>query len=176
MKEALKRDLIACKAVSFGQFALASGQTSNYYVDLRKAVCEPYTLLAIAGFLNQIRPARFDHWAGVELGAVPLAVACAIKSGYSYLIVRKEAKEHGTNKLIEGTFYEGQHVVLVEDVVTTGGSSMRAIKKLQDAGLIVQCVLAVIDREQGGREAFEEAQIPFRALLTKTELLEGINV
>jgi orotate phosphoribosyltransferase len=116
-------------------------------------------------------PAGVDRVAGTVLGAVPLATALSLEAMLPMLIVRTEApKEYGTAKRIEGTLLAGERVVLVEDVVTTGGAALSALQTLRAAGADVLAVLAVVDREQGGAEAFATAGVPYQALFTRTAL------
>ena len=166
----LKEKLIECGAIRFGNFTLTSGKKSNYYVDIKKASTK-HEILSLMGDLlsNHVRG---DILAGVELGAVPLLVITAVKSKKDYLIIRKDKKEHGTSKLIEGDFQPGMTVDIIEDVVTTGGSVIRAIKILRNEGLRVERVICVVDREEGGRENIEKERIKLISLLTVKDLLK----
>ena len=123
-------------------------------------------------FHSRLRAEDPNIWAGVELGAVPIAVACSLDSGTPYVIVRKKPKEHGTQSLIEGPYKAGQTVLLVEDVVTTGESSARAIQALRDVGLVLRGVIAVVDRNHGGAERFRALGVPYQALVTAQEILD----
>jgi orotate phosphoribosyltransferase len=152
----LLKQLIHLGAIKQGNFTLSSGSPSNYYVDLRQGLCWPNILRSVAAeVVRRVRRTHgpVDAWAGVAVGAVPLAAACAIESGLPFFTVRKEAKAHGTGKLVEGpdlTSASECRVVLVEDVMTTGGSARAAMKHLADAGAKVAGVVAVFDRLQGG--------------------------
>lgn len=164
--------LIACGAVRFGSFKLASGATSDYYVDIKKASTDPKVLRVMAdGLAKHVGTAQ--RIAGMELGAVPLAAATALASGVPFLMVRKKAKEHGTSTRIEGPFSAGEEVVVVEDVTTSGGSSIEAVKLLRDAGLRVTKVVTVVDREAGAAAAFAKENVAFEALVTARQLLEA---
>src|SRR5919204_4042178 len=147
--------LIACGAVKFGRFKLASGATSDYYVDIKKASTDPNVLRLMGEGLGK-RVGGAQRIAGMELGAVPLAAAAALASGVPFLMVRKKAKDHGTASRIEGPFAAGEEVVVVEDVTTSGGSSIEAVKVLRDAGLKVTRVVTVVDREAGATKAFAD--------------------
>ena len=150
---------------------LRSGATSNYYIDKYLFTTEPALLGRLARALAPLLPAGIQRVAGPVLGAVPLVTALALEAGVPMLIVRVDkAKEYGTAKQIEGRLERGDRVALVEDVVTTGGAALNALATLREAGADVLRVLAVVDREQGGAEAFRAAGVPFRALFTKTDL------
>jgi len=165
----LKERLIECGAIKFGDFILASGKRSKYYVDIKKASTK-YEILEMMGELLA-ENVRGDILAGVELGAVPLTAITAIKSKRDYLIIRKEKKGYGTSNLIEGDYKAGQIVDIIEDVVTTGGSVLRAIKILRDAGLKVERVICVVDREEGGRENLSKENVELISLVKAKELL-----
>ena len=165
----LKEKLIECGAIKFGEFVLASGKKSKYYVDIKKASTK-YEILELMGNMLAEK-VKGDMLAGVELGAVPLVAITAIKAKRDYLIIRKEKKGYGTSKLIEGDYKEGQEVDIIEDVVTTGGSVLRAIKILRSAGLTVNRVICVVDREEGGKENLKKEGVELISLIKARELL-----
>ncbi len=165
----LKEKLVECGAIKFGDFTLASGKKSKYYIDIKKASTK-HEILEIMGELLA-EHVKGDIIAGVELGAVPLAAITAVKSKRDYLIIRKEKKGYGTSKLIEGDFEKGMTVDIVEDVVTTGGSVLRAVKILREMGLKVNRVIAVVDREEGGAETLNENNVELVSLIKARELL-----
>ena len=153
-----------------GDFVLSSGERSSFYVDKYLFSTEPDLLRDVAGALAEQIPAGVERLAGVELGAVPLVVATALATGLPYVIVRKSAKEHGSSagQSFEGKLNEGETVVLIEDVVTTGTQAVRAAERLREAGAGVACIVAVLDRrDEGGGEI---GGFPFRALLRMEEL------
>lgn len=170
--------LLLERSVRRGDFVLASGQRSSYYID-----CRPTTMSAegqqVIGRLGW-RAIRDAGWAaqavgGLTMGADPVAYAVAAASWGTPLVldafsVRKEAKEHGTGRRIEGNFRAGDAVVVVEDVITSGGSALKAIEAIEAAEGRVAGVLAVVDREQGGRQALEQAGYRVVSLLTTTDL------
>jgi len=164
--EALK----ACGALQFGTFTLASGKTSAYYVDIKKAVTRPGLLRSIgeamAPFAHDV-----DRIAGVELGAVPIAASVSLASGKPYIMVRKAAKVHGTKKDYEGDLSQGDRVLFVEDVVTTGGTLRSAIERMRRAGAVVDTVVAVVDREEGGKLGLAEISVRLHALVSAKDLL-----
>jgi len=165
----LKEKLIGCGAVRFGDFILTSGKKSNYYVDIKKASTKAEILDFIANELSKY--VKGDLLAGVELGAIPLTVATALKMKKDYLIIRKETKKYGTKKLIEGDFRKGLTVDIIEDVVTTGGSVLRAVRILREAGLKVERVICVVDREERGKENLKKENVDLISLLTASQLL-----
>lgn len=165
-------DLKACGALAFGTFTLASGKTSSYYVDIKKAITRP-DLLRTIGEAMAPYAARADRIAGVELGAVPIAAAVSLASDKPYLMVRKEAKGHGTKKEFEGELKKGEKVVFVEDVLTTGGTLRAAIERLRMQGAVIDDVVCVVDREEGGKMALAEITVRLHALVTAKDLLAG---
>jgi orotate phosphoribosyltransferase len=172
-RQSLGRDLVAA-AVLRGDFTLRSGQKSTWYLDKYRLTTDPQLLTRIVDGLATLLPADnegIDRIAGTALGAVPLATALSLWSGLPSVFVRVDAaKDHGTAKAIEGVLSQGDRVLLVEDVVTTGGASLTAVDLLQSAGAHVVQVVAVVDREQGGREQFAGRQVPFASLFTATQL------
>ena len=175
--------LLAERSARRGQFTLASGRQSTLYVDARLTTMSPdgLALIGPAG-LAAIDAAGWsaDAVGGLTLGADPVAYAVAYASALAgrpvrAFTVRKEAKAHGTGRLIEGPFRSGDRVVVVEDVVTTGGSALRAAESVRAAGGIVVGVLAVVDREEGGREAIEATGVPVVALATAAEVVARLD-
>lgn len=177
LKQSLK-DLLLARSVRRGDFVLASGQRSSFYIDARLTTMSGEGL-ALIGPLGLDRLAA-RHWTpravgGLTLGADPVAYALAAAARDRGLpldafTVRKQAKAHGTGKRIEGCFAPGTPVVIVEDVITTGGSAHEAIVAVESAGGQVLGVLAVVDREEGGRASLERAGYAVEALVTASEL------
>ena len=156
-------------AIRFGEFELAHGGTSDYYVDKYRFETDPACLSAIAtAFADRVGGAKL---AGVALGAVPLVAATSVATDTPYVIVRKQAKEYGTTNRIEGDLADGEEVVVLEDVATTGQSAVEAVEALREAGAVVDRVLVVVDREEGARENLAEHGIELEALLTASQLL-----
>ena len=166
-------DLKACGALQFGSFTLASGRTSSYYVDIKKAVTRP-GLLRVIGEAMAPYAAKADRVAGVELGAVPIAAAVSLASNKPYLMVRKATKEHGTKKEFEGELAKGDRVLFVEDVITTGGTLRGAIERMRAQGAVVDDVVAVVDREEGGKMALAEITVRLHALVSAKDLLAAV--
>jgi len=172
------RRLLLERSVQRGDFVLASGQRSSYYIDCRVATmsAEGMALIGRMG-LKAIRKAgwRPDSVGGLTMGADPVAYAIAAASFGTDLAVdafsvRKESKDHGTGRLIEGNFKPGQSVVVVEDVITSGSSARKAMAAIEGAGGKVLGVLAVVDREEGGRRTLEQDGRMVVSLTTATEL------
>lgn len=161
--------LLACGAVRFGQFVLASGARSDVYVDVKHAWTDPARLRRLAqGLAARLGPSA--KLAGMELGAVPLVVATALQTGRPYVIVRKAAKGHGTDQRIEGTISPGETVSVLEDVATTGGSMVETIELLRAAGARVDEAVVVVDREAGAAQRLAALGVQLRALVTLGEL------
>ncbi len=169
LKGQLAQVLLAIKAVEFGEFVLSSGRKSDVYVNIKRAITRP-AVLALCASAIAPHAAGADRIAGVELGAVPLAVAVSLETGLPFVMVRKKPKGHGTGKMFEGDLNDGDRVLLVEDVTTTAGSSVRGVEALRDAGAHVDSVVVVVDRGEGGTEALEEAGVTLIPLLTLKEL------
>ena len=170
--------LLLERSVELGSFVLASGARSSYYIDCRRTTmsAEGQVLVGEAG-LQAIREAGWDASAvgGLTMGADPVAYAIAAASFRAPPVidafsVRKEAKDHGTGRRIEGNFAPGQRVVIVEDVITSGGSALQAAAAVGEAGGIVAGVLALVDREQGGKEKIEATGHQVVAITTATRL------
>jgi orotate phosphoribosyltransferase len=175
-RERLLRLLVE-RSVRLGHFVLASGARSTHYVDCRTTTthAEGLYLVGRLGFAALPEPYP-DAIGGLTMGADPVACAIAHASWMAgkpvhAFSVRKEAKAHGTGRRIEGSFIPGQRVVIVEDVITSGGSALRACEAVQAEGGEVVGVLALVDREGGGREAIEAAGYPLRTLFGISELL-----
>jgi len=175
MNAKLNKVLEECGALQFGEFTLASGAKSNYYIDIKKASTKPAVLSLIADTMAEEIKAKGlkpDRVAGVVLGSIPLATALSLKTGIPLLMVRKERKDHGTGRLVEGELNAGETVLVVEDVITTAGSSIKAINELRGEGAKVSYVMSVIDREGGGRENLAEIGIELHALVKGSDLLK----
>jgi orotate phosphoribosyltransferase len=170
-RDALKA-LIRDKALRFGDFTLASGKKASYYLDCRQITLDSQGARLVGeGMLDLLASRLPDLVGGMAIGADPITAAILTLAGLRELslrgvMVRKEAKHHGTGKLVEGPFREGETIAIVEDVVTTGGSSLLAIERCEAVGLNVKRVLAIIDRLEGGREAFAERGYELTSLFT----------
>ena len=168
--------LLASRAFTYGDFVLTSGRRSDYYVDGKQVTLDGRGLHLVARLLLQrCRELRVTAVGGLTLGADPIAAAVAALSGegdapVSAFIVRKAAKEHGTGRAIEGpALRAGMRVLLVDDTLTTGGTFLAANAQVAETGAIVVEAVCIVDREEGGREALEAADIPLHALFTRSE-------
>jgi orotate phosphoribosyltransferase len=172
-------EILAERSARRGRFTLASGRESEFYVDARLTAMSPDGLALIGPLaLAEIAAARWvaDSIGGLTLGADPISYAISYASATTArplraFTVRKEAKSHGTGKLIEGPFRAGDRAVVIEDVITTGGSALKACAAVTAAGGNVVGVLALVDREEGGREAIEQAGYEVRALARASDIL-----
>jgi orotate phosphoribosyltransferase len=159
-------------AVLSGEFELSSGRTSDYYVDKYVFETQPDALRVVGrAIAEKVRETDADLIGGVALGGVPIAAVASVESGVPYVIARKEAKEYGTGNAVEGQLEEGDRVVVVEDIVTTGASAVEAVEKLRGAGAVVEEIIAVVDRQEGGRENVEDVGLRMHALTTAEELV-----
>jgi len=170
-KKELIQLLKECKAIQFGRFVLTSGAVSDYYIDIKKASTNPKILKIIAGAMSEYAK-DYDLIAGMELGAIPLAVALSLETNIPYVIIRKERREHGTSKQIEGGNVKNQKVLLVEDVTTSGGSVVKSINILRKEGALVNEVIVVVDRESGAEEKIHELDVNFLPLLSVRDILK----
>jgi orotate phosphoribosyltransferase len=168
--QALIAALRAADAVKFGEFELSHGGTSDYYVDKYLFETDPDCLSRIADAFAD-RLGDDEKLAGVALGAVPLVAVTSAETGRPYVIARKQTKEYGTGNRIEGRLDEGDHVVVLEDIATTGTSALDAVEALREAGAVVDRVLVVVDREEGASDLLAEHGIELESLLTASDLL-----
>lgn len=166
--EPLRKMLMDLKVVQKGEFILTSGKKSNYFVNIKRASTNPLVLREIG---KAVAPYVDDYKiAGMALGAVPLAVATALETGRPFVMVRKEPKDHGTRDLIEGDVSPGDKFIIVEDVATTGGSTLRVVSALREKGANVSKAVVVVDREEGAREFLTEHGVELISLFTVKDL------
>lgn len=168
--------LIQTHALQFGDFTLASGKKASFYLDCRKVTLHPQGANQIAaGMLSLLDPAMPQSIGGMAIGADPISAATITLAGQRGInllgfIVRKEAKQHGMGRQVEGPVEPGMSAVIVEDVVTSGGSALKAVDAVNEFGLKVERILAVVDRLEGGREAIEAAGLRLDTLVTVEDL------
>lgn len=164
----LKDMLMEMKVVQKGEFILTSGKKSNYFVNIKRASTNPKVLReigkAMAPYVNECKIA------GMALGAVPLAVAVALETNQPFVMVRKEPKDHGTKELIEGDVAPGDKFIIVEDVATTGGSTLQVVSALRGKGANVSKAIVVVDRQEGAKEMLVEHGIELISLFTVQDL------
>jgi len=160
--------LMEREVVQTGDFVLSSGKKSSYFVNIKRASTDPNVLREIGkAMAPHVGDAKI---AGMALGAVPIAVAVALETGRPYVMVRKEQKDHGTRALIEGDVQPGEEFVIVEDVATTGGSTMRVVTALREKGARVSRAIVVVDREEGASEMLSEHGVELIRLFSAKEL------
>ena len=161
---------IADVALLRGEFTLRSGRKSNYYLDKYRFETQPDVLAELGKLLADRVTAHTTRIAGAELGAVPLAAAAGMAANKPFVFIRNQKKDYGTAKQVEGVLERGDMVMIVEDVLTTGGQVLEAVKTLQDLGAKVERIVAVIDRLEGARENIEKEGIVFESLFTSKDL------
>ncbi len=169
-------EIIRRDAVRFGKFILASGKESDLYVDLRKVTLQPRSALLIGSIIFElIKDRPVDAVGGMSIGADPIAMAASLvayQNGREIVafLVRKEKKEHGTKNLVEGPIRPGLRAVIVEDVITTGSSTIAAIRNAEEVGLKVELVIGILDRMEGGKPAIESLGYEVRTIFTREDL------
>lgn len=168
-REDLARQLVRASYLK-GDFVLSSGRRSNRYFDKYLFETEPELLKQLGVHLSRLVPESTQRLAAPEMGAILLGGAVSLETGLGLILVRKEAKGHGTAKQLEGRFQAGERVTVIEDVVTTGGQALRSVDALREAGLDVIHLVAVVDREEGGEDAFRAAGIAYSPLFRMHEL------
>jgi uridine monophosphate synthetase len=169
----LAQDLITSQCVRFGQFKLKSGIMSPIYLDLRRLVTHPLILKRVAqAYAAKLRELNFDRIAGIPYAALPIATAIALEMNRPMIYPRREAKDYGTQAVIEGDYAAGETIVVIDDLATTGGSKIEAIQKLEEANLKVRDIVVLIDRGQGAGPMLAEAGYQLHAVATLPKLLD----
>ena len=169
-------DLYAIQALKFGEFKLKSGAMSPFYVDLRVIISHPTILQAIAQrILDLLAPLTFQRVAGIPYAGLPIATAVSLAGRFPMIYARKEAKDYGTKRVIEGKFAAGETVVLIDDVITDGASKFEAAEPLLQAGLVVKDFAIFLDREQGGADRLREKGYTLHSAFRISEVLAHLK-
>ena len=173
-QQSLILSLYQIGAIQFGEFKLKSGQASSTYINLRKIISYPDILRTVADAMwNIAQDLSFDLVCGVPYTALPIATCLSLTHNIPMIMRRKEKKDYGTKQMIEGEFKAGQSALIIEDVVTSGGSIIETTTDLEQAGLQVSDLIALIDREQGGRENLSQ-RYRLHAILSLSNVLETL--
>jgi orotate phosphoribosyltransferase len=160
-------ELFRERALKFGDFTLASGKKASYYLDGKQITLHSEGLRLVSeGLLELLADVEFDAFGGMSIGADPIVGGVLTVAGVQGFLVRKEAKGHGTGRYVEGPVQPGAKVVIVDDVVTTGGSALQAADRIIEYGCEVVMAVAIIDRMEGGAKNFAARNLPLRSLLT----------
>ena len=162
--------------VRFGDFALKDGRRSPFYLDMRILVSHPAALARVArALLQRAEGLRYDRIAGLPYAGLPLAVAMALIGERPMIYTRKEAKDYGTKRLIEGEFTPGERALIVDDVITSGGAKLEAVGPFRDASLVVEDVLVIVDRSVGAAAALAEVGLRLHSVLSMHALLDDLR-
>ncbi|MBI5412286.1 orotate phosphoribosyltransferase [Candidatus Peregrinibacteria bacterium] len=176
MKKEIALALHEIGAVKFGNFTLKSGIQSPIYIDLRVLISYPKVLQMVAdAMIEKAEKLTFARIAGIPYTALPIATAISIKTGWPMIYARKEVKDYGTKKKLEGVYKKGETCLIVDDLITTGASKFETIEPFQAAGLTVKDVVVLVDREQGGAKILKEKGYTLHSVLGINELLDMLK-
>jgi uridine monophosphate synthetase len=172
----LSETLLRIGVIRFGDFTLKDGRRSPFYLDMRVLVSHPAALARIArAMLQRAEGLSYDRLAGLPYAGLPIAVAMALISERPMLYARKEAKEYGTKRLIEGEYARGDRALMIDDVVTSGGAKLEAAVPFREAGLVVEDVLVIVDRSAGASAVLAAAGLRLHSVLTVEALLDHLD-
>ena len=175
-KEELIHRLFDIGAIQFGSFTLKSGTTSPIYLDMRRIISYPDVLPPIAALVwQQMQNYEFDCMCGVPYGALPIAMSVAVLHRQPMIMPRKEIKDHGTMRAIEGVYSAGQKVLIIEDIITSGASIIQTVDVLRQEGLKVQDVVVFLDREQGGGQRLAQHGIRMHAVCGLSYVIDVLH-
>ncbi|MGC9360687.1 MAG: orotidine-5'-phosphate decarboxylase [Anaerolineae bacterium] len=175
-RDDLARALYETGCVRFGEFRLHSGALSPVYIDLRRLVSHPAVLERVAAvYAELLAPLSYDRIAALPFAALPIGTAVSLRTGQPLIYPRPSRKDYGTGQLIEGAYQAGERAVILDDLITTGGSKLEALAPLRDEGLVVEDVVVLLDREQGGRADLEAQGIRLHAALTLRGVTESLE-
>lgn len=176
MKQEIALALHEIGAVKFGEFTLKSGIKSPIYIDLRLLISYPKVLKLISeAMIEKAKELEFDVIAGIPYTALPIATAISIDQDWPMVYARKEVKDYGTKKKIEGVFKEGDVALIIDDLITTGGSKFETIEPFEASGLKITDFIVLVDREQGGGRLLEEKGYKFHSVIGINELLDILS-
>ena len=176
MKQKIIDALIEIEAIKFGKFKLKSGIISPIYIDLRIIVSYPQMLKNIAqGLMGLAESIEYDSIAGIPYTALPIATAYSLESGKPMIYARKEKKEYGTAQQIEGIWKKGDTVLIIDDLITDGASKSETFEVFESAGLVVNDIVILIDRERGGKENIQKTGHCVHSLISIFEVLDRIK-
>ncbi len=173
MNEKVAKALVQANVVQFGEFTLASGIKSPIYVNLRVLPSYPEAMILVTDELSRlVKKMKVDIVAGAETAGIPLSTAISLKTKIPMVYVRKKPKGYGMNQLIEGELQKGQKVVLIDDMATNAFSKLNFVQGIRQAGGMIEDVVIVLDREQGGADALAKENVKLHSLITLKELLQ----
>jgi len=173
IKRRIAKKMIEIGAVKKGEFILSSGKKSRFYIDVKLACCYPELLNVISDYMAEnSKEIDFDVIACIELGGVPIATALSLKTKKRMVIFRKKKKDYGVEEDMIGSLKEGEKVLVVEDVTTTGSSALSVVERIRKRKCRVECVFTVVDRKEGSKEKFAVAGVKLLSVLTIDELFK----
>ena len=175
-RDELARELFEKGCIAFGEFTLSAGGKSPYYIDLRRIPSYPELYDKVTDlYVDLLHKLDFDKVVGIATAGIPIAALTAYKLNKPFLYVRKEAKDYGLQKQIEGVLERGDKVVVVDDVITTGSNIIRAVDAIRSAGAVVNKAVVLVDREQGGSEALRKLNVELLSIVKASQLVESLH-
>lgn len=173
--DSLMLDMFKIKAIKFGNFKLKSGMMSPVYIDLRVLVGYPVVLKKIAqSYVKILKKLKFKRMVAIPYTALPIVANIAAINNKPWIYTRKEVKQYGIKRPVEGEYKKGEKIVMVDDMITTGGSKIETVKPLNELGLNIKDIVVLVDREQGGREQLEKSGFKFYCVFTISDWLKTL--